>query len=77
MGVEAFQSIFARLDHEETYVHIIAVDSLEMLTGRKPVWYTFRRPGETVNGDTACSSSAKSYWKDCYVQQQQKMNPKK
>lgn len=61
-GIGAFDAAFRHLDDERVHMRWIAVDVLGRISGKKPLWYFFGKPGRVFNGDPDWSDRAKKEW---------------
>lgn len=68
-GIESFDVAFKNLDHSDLYIRWIAVESLGRITGKRPLWYFYAKPGETWNSDTDWADRAKTTWKEWKAEQ--------
>ena len=68
-GKMAFDVAFKHLDDERVFIRIIAVEALYSITGEKPLWFYYGKPGQTFNGDEDWSDRAKAIWKKWKAQQ--------
>lgn len=62
-GRSSFEVVFKHLDNKKLYMRWIAVVSLNRITGKKPLWYLFAKPGQTWNGDSDWADRAKGEWR--------------
>ena len=68
-GLNGFDEAFRHLDADDLYVRWIAVESLFLITEKRPVWYLFARPDQTWNGDPDWSDRAKAIWRKWKAEQ--------
>lgn len=68
-GPAAFDVAFQHLDDDRLYMRWIAVESLFMITGKRPPWYFHAKPGEEWNSDKEWTAKAKAVWQQWKAEQ--------
>lgn len=61
-GVKAFDVAFHYLNDDRVHMRWIAVDVLGRITGKRPLWYLYGKPGQVFQGDPDWSDRAKKEW---------------